>query len=143
MFDGEGARLHGGRWNGPDTPIVYTSSTLALAALELFVQLTDPDLTGDLVATPAGIPAGVTVSRVRLSDLPENWRQYPAPEMLRDLGTRWAQGGRTAVLTVPSAVIPAELNYLLNPRHPGFRRIRLGAFEPFRFDPRTSKPVRP
>ena len=95
-----------------------------------------PEAGRDLVAIPADIPASVAISRIGPSRLPAHWRDYPAPESLADLGMRWARAGKTAVLAVPSAIIPRELNYLLNPRHPAFREIRIGKPEPFTLDPR-------
>src|SRR2546430_517342 len=89
-FEGDGARRHGGRWNQPGIPVVYTSASLALAALELFVNLERPEPPGDLVAIAADIPEMLTISRVPASELPANWRSYPPPEALADLGTRWA-----------------------------------------------------
>ncbi|MBI2153527.1 MAG: RES family NAD+ phosphorylase [Candidatus Rokubacteria bacterium] len=138
-FDGEGARLSGGRWNHPGTAVVYTSSTLALAVLELFVHLDPSEAPDDLVAIPADIPASLPITRIRPAQLPTNWRRYPAPAALADLGTRWARGRKTAVLAVPSAVIPLDLNYLLNPLHPAFKQIRVGEKTPFQFDPRMFK----
>jgi len=73
------------------------------------------------------------------SELPANWRSYPPPDALADLGTRWARELKSPVLAVPSAVIPQELTYLLNPLHSHFRRIRAGDPEPFRFDPRLRR----
>ncbi len=138
-FDGEGARLYGGRWNHPGTSMVYCSSTLALAALEFFVHL-EPDLAPpDLVAVAADLPAGLDVEALEVEALPANWRTYPAPERLRDLGTGWVRSGRTAVLQVPSSVIPHEMNVLLNPAHPDFARIHIREAEPFSFDPRMWK----
>jgi RES domain-containing protein len=81
----------------------------------------------------------VTISRVSLSDLPANWRSYAPPEALADLGTRWARESKSPVLAVPSAVVPQELNYLLNPLHSHFKRIRAGGPEAFRFDPRLRR----
>ena len=115
---------------------MYTSSTLALAALELFVHLDASEIPEDFVAIPADIPASVQIARIRPAQLPADWRQYPAPESLADIGTRWASQGRTAVLAVPSAIIPSELNYLLNPLRPAFRQIRVGESQPFQFVPR-------
>ncbi len=120
--------------------MVYTSATLALATLEFFVHLDEPEAPADLVARPAAIPTAVRISRVRRPQLPANWRRYPAAQALADLGTRWARSGRTAVLAVPSAVIPSELNYLLNPFHPDFRRLTIGQPERFRLDPRMWRP---
>jgi RES domain-containing protein len=100
------------------------------------VNLERPELPADLVAIPAEIPEELAITRLAPSKLPGSWRSYPAPEQLAELGTRWAQEARTPVLAVPSAVIPQELNYLLNPRHAHFKRIRVRDPEPFRFDPR-------
>lgn len=120
-------------------PVVYTSASLALAALEVFVNLERPEPPPDLVAISAEIPEALAIARLAPSDLPASWRSHPAPEALGELGTRWAHEGKTPVLAVPSAVIPQELNYLLNPRHVHFRRIRVSDPVPFRFDPRLQR----
>jgi RES domain-containing protein len=138
-FDGEGARLSGGRWNLRGTRVVYTSATLSLAALEYFVNVAPDEAPSDLVAVPAYIPDGLAVSSVATARLPKNWRAAPAPRALGRMGTAWAREGKTAVLAVPSAVIPQERNYLLNPVHLLFPRIQIGVAEPFAFDPRIWK----
>lgn len=92
------------------------------------------------MAVSADLPDSVSRQEVRLAELPRNWRAYPAPEAVRDLGTRWAEAGRTAVLIVPSVVIPRERNYLLNPVHPEFKLVRVGTPEEFTFDARMWKP---
>jgi RES domain-containing protein len=130
-FDGEGARLAGGRWNVQGTPIVYTSATLSLAAQELFVHLDPDEVPANLLAISADIPDQMQVKTLNPTDLPTVWRQYPAPESLAAIGTAWAESLETAVLSVPSAVIPQERNYLLNPIHPDFVRIRIN--EPLHF----------
>jgi RES domain-containing protein len=104
------------------------------------VHLDDDDLAKDYVGIPAEIPDSVKITPVRISDLPRAWRHLPRPQALADLGSRWAAAGETAVLAVPSAVVPHDLNYLLNPLHPHFKRIRIGRPEPFSFDPRLRKP---
>ena len=103
------------------------------------MHLEPPQAGADLVAIPADIPASVAISRLGPSQLPADWRDYPAPESLADLGMRWARAGTTAMLAVPSAIIPQELNYLFNPGHPAFREIRIGVPEPFALDPRMWK----
>ncbi len=138
-FDDEGARLSGGRWSRRGTRVVYTSSTLSLAALETLVH-TDTDLLPqDLVAIGAEVPDDVGLEAVDEASLPPNWREYPAPEALQELGTNWVGGQRTLVLSVPSAVLPQERNYLLNPHHPDFERVHISSPEPFRFDPRVRR----
>lgn len=135
-FDGEGARLYGGRWNHPGAAVVYASTALSLAALEVFVHA-DPDTAPtDLVAVRAELPAGTEVEGLMAVDLPAGWRAYPGPEILRDLGTAWARRGETLALAVPSAIVPQETNLLLNPRHPEFAGLRPEAPIPFGFDPR-------
>jgi RES domain-containing protein len=142
-FDGEGARLAGARWNRPGSAVVYTSQSLSLAANELFVHVTRGTEPSRLVYVSAEIPDRVQIRTVAESSLPRNWKAYPAPEALADLGTRWALARETAVLEVPSAVIPGEWNYLLNPAHADFARIRLDPPKPFAFDTRMWKARRP
>lgn len=132
-FDGEGARLFGGRWHSPGSPVVYTAASNALAALEMLVHL------GKATVLPAYVLVACTfdesvVVRVDHSRLPPNWRSYPAPPELQSLGDEWLRLGTSAVLEVPSAVIPSESNYLLNPRHADFRSISVSPREVFEFD---------
>lgn len=119
--------------------MVYTSSSLALAALEAFVHVDVPEEATDLVAVRADIPASVQVTHVELFRLPRDWRAYPRPEALAEIGMRWIGGGDTAALAVPSAIITPELNYLLNPRHPDFPKIHVHRPRRFNFDPRLWK----
>lgn len=138
-FDGEGARRYGGRWNPPGTAVVYTAATLSLAVLELFVRLEAEDRPDDLVTIAADIPNTLRVHALEVADLPEGWRSIPAPEELRSLGAAWAASLDTAVFAVPSALVPQERNYILNPAHRDFTHIVVGAPESFTFDPRMWK----
>jgi RES domain-containing protein len=131
-FSGEGARLYGGRWHRKGVPLVYTASTQSLAMLEMLVQ--DEPLRARYVMIEARIPKAVTIARVRIDDLPSNWRDVAARETLQAIGTEWARKQTSAVLAVPSAVIPAETNYLLNPLHAEFRRIKIGTTRRFETD---------
>jgi RES domain-containing protein len=138
-FDGEGARRYGSRWTPRGLPVVFTSATLSLAALERFVH-TDPDLDpGDLVAIAVEIDAAIATARIEIADLPPDWRAYPPPPILARAGERWFRESRTAVLSVPSAVIPHERNFALNPLHADFARLTIRSPEPFAFDPRMRK----
>ncbi len=142
-FDGAGARRFGGRWNLRGTAVVYTSGDAALAVLEYFVNLEIEDAPPDLVLIPADIPRAVRVEDVRPEALPRNWRSSPAPEALGRIGTDWAAKRRTAVLSVPSAIVPVQRNYLLNPAHPDFASVSIGRPERFALDPRMWKRRRP
>lgn len=123
-FSGEGARLYGGRWNRKGVPIIYTAGSQSLAMLEMLVQ--DEPLRARYVMIQANIPKGVRVERVSKETLPAGWRELSARDHLQAIGTAWARKRTSAVLAVPSAVIPAEFNYLLNPLHPAFAKIEVG-----------------
>jgi RES domain-containing protein len=138
-LDGEGARLHGGRWNNPGTPVVYASSTLALAALEYLTHLDSSEAPGDLVALRIHIPDDVRVATVELPSLPRRWHRYPAPAACRSVGDAWLRASDTAVLRVPAAPVFEEWNILLNPLHWDFQRVRQVAERRFRFDERLIK----
>lgn len=135
-LDGEGARLYGGRWNSPGHPVVYASSTLALAALEYLVHLEAEDVPSDLVALTIDVPDDVEIEAVDLAALPPGWQQTPEPLHCKALGDAWLQAGRALALRVPAAPVPEEANVLLNPGHPAFARVRLVAERPFFYDPR-------
>ena len=138
-FDGEGARRYGSRWTPKGFSAVFTSATLSLAALERFVH-TDPDLEPvDLVAIAVDIETNIAIESVALDDVPADWRTYPAPPPLALIGERWLRESRTAVLAVPSVVIPHERNFVLNPTHADFVRLMINPSEPFSFDPRMWK----
>ncbi len=107
-FDGQGAKKYGARWNPIGTEVVYTSSSLALAALELLVHLGVKASPKSYVAIPVDIPENLLVDQVDSSNLPSNWRDEPPPLTLANLGKQWINSGSSAALKVPSAVIDEE-----------------------------------
>lgn len=133
-LSGEGARLYGGRWNLKGVPVVYTAATQSLALLEMLVQ--DDPLRARYVMIGVRVPKAVMIERIRLEELPPGWREVAAREKLQATGTGWARRCGSAVLAVPSVVVPAEMNYLLNPLHPDMRRLKIGKPESLRTDPR-------
>lgn len=125
-FTGEGSRLSGGRWNSRGTRIVYTSGSLALAHLEYLVRADIHYPPRDVVSISATIPDDVAIESVQLRRLPDSWRHFePQVEALCSIGDRWVASGTTAVLKVPSAIVPSEHNYLLNPEHHDFVRVAI------------------
>jgi len=134
-FSGEGAAVNGGRWNSPGTRVVYTASFQSLAALEMLAHTADPNdlIDLDYVVVPVEIDEGLIMEPPRL---PRNWRTYPAPPSTMKLGDLWARNRDSAALRVPSVIIPAEPNFLLNPLHPDFEKFRIGKPEAFAFDSR-------
>lgn len=135
-LDGEGARLYGGRWNPEGVPVVYTSTTLSLAALEYLAHVDPEDVPEDLVAMRIEIPEGLPGERVQASDLPAGWNEVPDHPACIKRGEAWAKAGSTAVLRVPSAMVPEEENVLVNPRHADAGRIAVVHTRAFTFDPR-------
>ena len=123
-FSGEGARLYGGRWNRKGVAMVYTAGSQSLAMLEMLVQ--DEPLRARYVMVPAMLPKNLKIERVTPDQLPSGWRDFGARVQLQAIGTDWARRRSSAVLGVPSVVIPTETNYLLNPMHPAFARIEFG-----------------
>lgn len=138
-FSGEGTKLVGGRWTPKGVRAVYTSSSLALAALELLVHLAKEDMGTVFVAISADIPDKLLIHTIAVDQLSENWRDTPAPAVLSAIGREWLQASQTAVLCVPSAVIAVERNFLLNPEHSDFERIKINQPEEFSFDSRLEK----
>jgi RES domain-containing protein len=125
-FSGHGARLTGGRWNSPGLPVVYTSSSLSLATLEVLVHLEDPAVLAGLFSwLPVEIPE-LLVERPEVDLLGPAWLDEGALPRTRAIGDAWLRAQRSAVLAVPSAVTPQESNYLLNPTHPRFPEILIG-----------------
>jgi RES domain-containing protein len=137
-FSGEGALLYAGRWHHAGTPVIYTAESRSLAVLEQLVHLARSRLPPNFVCFGVDVPDELAVVEVPLAELPAGWRSHPGPLELRDLGTKWAQSNASVCLAVPSAVVPAERNFLLNPRHPDFARLALGAPEPFALDERLA-----
>ena len=123
-FNGDGARRYGGRWNSKGVPVVYTAASQSLAMLEMLVQ--DDPLRAHYVVISAMLPDNLKIEILSDDQLPDDWRSPQPSGLLREIGMRWLGERRSAVLAVPSAVIPAEHNYLLNPMHPEFPLIIIG-----------------
>ena len=132
-FDGEGARLYGGRWNSPGNACVYVASSESLALLEIMVHLESYRLLNAYALLRLTLPTESILS-VGVEDLPENWQEAPAPAETADLGDGWLASGQSLALALPSVVVPRELNYMLNPAHPLFEQA-IATAEPLPFQP--------
>ncbi len=133
-FSGEGAAKLGGRWNSRGVAVVYTSANRSLAALETLVHLTPPVMFHYRIVRIEFDESWV--ERLPWAQLPSDWKTEPPPLSTRQLGDAWARSSRSAILAVPSVIVPQETNYLLNPAHPDFERITIGKPVSFTFDPR-------
>ncbi len=136
-FGGEGARRYGGRWTSPGQPVVYAAEHASLAILEMLVHLGSARSLSAYIIIQCDFEERL-VERVPAATLAAGWRDSPPPQSLRAIGDRWLAESRSAVLEVPSAVVPMERNYLLNPLHPDFARVVIGEQQAFHFDPRLA-----
>jgi RES domain-containing protein len=123
-FDGEGARLWGGRWNSMGVPMVYASEHQSLAVLEVRVHIDKTSMSKPYSlmafefddALMAKLPAGA---------LPKDWRREPVPPSVQKVGDDWVKLGKSAILAVPSVILPDEFNLLINPKHPEFAKVSI------------------
>jgi len=134
-FDGEGARITGGRWNSEGTPVVYTAATLSLALLEIIVHLEIKKALQYFKAIPITFSDTLAKS-IPTNTLPLTWNSTPPSFMTKAIGDEWIRQSASAILRVPSSVVPNELNILLNPHHPDFKKIKIGDVIDLPADPR-------
>ena len=130
---GEGARLHGGRWNSPGRAVIYACETKTGALLEKLVH-TSGHMPKHQVCVTFEAPDSIRISELD----PREIRGWDAEDMLasRKAGDAWLENAQGAVLYVPSVVFDVERNVLLNPAHPDFKRIKVNRTEPVRWDER-------
>jgi len=131
-LSGEGARLFGGRWNDKGTPCLYASESRSLALLEYTVNVNVDDIPRALSLTTIEIPDNF--HELTIPELPGNWRLAPAPANTTHFGTALLKSMIAPVIKIPSAVIPEEFNYLLNPLHPDKNLFRVVGIQDFIYD---------
>ena len=134
-LSGEGARLHGGRWNHKLTPCIYTSENRALALLEYTVNINIDEIPRALSFAVIDIPSD-SILQLSIAELPGNWTASPAPSSTKDIGTAILKKGGHAVIKIPSAVIPAEYNYIINPLHQDIAKCKVLSITDFVYDVR-------
>ncbi len=134
-FSGRGARLRGGRFNSEGIPMVYTAGSLSLAVLEVLANLPSNRHLRLHRVIPVCFKEDL-MEVLALEELPEDWRVSPIPPKVQALGDRWAASERSLVLRVPSAVVPAEPNYLINPLHAALSQMEIGEARTLDIDPR-------
>jgi RES domain-containing protein len=131
-LSGEGAKRYGGRWNSKGIPILYTSSTIALALVEMLVHLPKKNLPNDLVLITIEIEKSATLDILNPVDLPKEWIQET-----QTIGDRWVASNSNLSLQIPSVIIPEEKNILINVSHPNFNtQVKIKNSRKFSFDSR-------
>jgi RES domain-containing protein len=142
LFTGQGGLYASGRWTPRGQPVVYTSASISLAVLEYTVNYRRRGWVPATVLGRAAIPSSIPIETVSAGKLPANWFAADPPRQLQKIGGDWLESGASAVLKVPSAIVIEEWNYLLNPLHADFRKIRLSTPAPFNFDRRVARSKR-
>ena len=132
-FTGEGARLHGGRWNHKLVPCIYTSESRALALLEYTANVNIEDIPRALSVSVFEIPDD-RIFEIPLSKLPGDWNLSPAPASARELGSSLL--GTHLIIKIPSAIVADEYNFLLNLRHANSSELRILDIKDFIYDVR-------
>jgi RES domain-containing protein len=140
-MDGGYGLFFDGRWNTAGRPVTYAATSPSLCVLEKLVHVEDPTLLPKLAMVAYDVDAEIAVERLSLADLPGGWRQREAHT--QQLGNEWLDGPSTALLFVPSAIVPIadgpDWNVLINPRHSDAAAIEIARIEPFDFDVRLFK----
>ena len=135
-LSGRGAEKAGGRWNSKGIPMVYTSESRALCTTEIAVHTPLGILPLDYVIIAIEIPNSVAIQHIKPEAIPNDWKSLPHSHSTQEMGDAFINDNGFAVMKVPSAVVQGEYNYLLNPAHKDFKKIKVKLIEPFEFDER-------
>ena len=138
-LSGKGAAISGARWNSVGLEMIYTAANRSLAMAEVAVHLTLATLPTDFMMLTIQIPEDVSVLELDVEGLPANWSNFPHIAATQKLGDQFVLENRYCVLQVPSAVTRGDYNYLINPGHADFKRIKIIGAEKFPFDHRIFK----
>jgi RES domain-containing protein len=135
-LSGKGAEMYGGRWNSKGIPLLYTSQSRALAFAEISMHIPLGIVPKDYFLITIHIPDTATIQELAEVDMPPDWRSNPHSDSTQKIGDQFASSLKHLALGVPSAVVPGDFNYLINPSHPMMREVTIVDAEPFEFDSR-------
>ncbi|MEM5314242.1 RES family NAD+ phosphorylase [Paraburkholderia sp. JHI869] len=140
-MSGAGAKITGGRWNRPGTPMLYTAGTIALACLETLVHLKVGDLPLNRYLVSIEVPPAVWRKTESLVSPAKDvgWDALPAGMVSLDLGEQWVRSKSSVLAVVPSVIVPRELNVLVNPEHPDITKLKVTRHEKWVYDHRLMK----
>ncbi|WEK21272.1 MAG: RES family NAD+ phosphorylase [Candidatus Pedobacter colombiensis] len=124
------------RWNPNDIEMIYTAGSRSLACLENVVHRNQVGLNHLFKVMTIVIPDDLCMQTIEQKKLPTNWTEFNQIPITQKLGEDWIKERKSAILKVPSSIIQAEYNYVINPLHPDFKSIKLLKFEDFIFDKR-------
>lgn len=134
-LSGKGAELSGGRWNSKGVAMIYTGESRALCTTEIAVHMPLGNIPTDYEIISIEIP-DMLISEIDVAALPGDWKLFPHQHFTQEIGNKFISDNTNLILKVPSAVVPGDFNYLINPRHKDFSAVRILKIEPFEFDER-------
>ncbi|MCX2739395.1 RES family NAD+ phosphorylase [Pontibacter anaerobius] len=135
-LSGRGAEIAGGRWNSKGTAILYTSESIALCTVEIAVHMPLGIVPKDYYLIRIEIPDKASIKELAEADLPEDWKSFPHANSTQEIGDMFVQEAEHLVFKVPSATVQGNYNYLVNPRHPEFSKVKVVDTSLFEFDKR-------
>ena len=138
-LSGKGAAISGGRWNTPGTEMIYSAGNRSLAMAEVAVHFSIATLPAGYMMMTIQVPDAISVSDIDSKPLPIDWNQFPPLRAMQLIGDRFIQEGKSCLLKVPSAVTNGDFNYLLNPMHADFKKIKIIGYDLFPFNNRLFK----
>lgn len=138
-LSGKGAAIKGARWNSVGVELIYTAGNRSLAMAEVAVHFSLATLPSDYVMISIFIPDDISLLKLNVADLPEDWNTFPHPSSTQIIGDKFVAENKYCVLQIPSSVTQGDYNLLINPNHPDFKRVKIIATEKFPFDKRIFK----
>lgn len=133
-ISGNGARLFGSRWNSKGIPMLYTTEHISLAALEMLVHINYTEVPVSFHVLSVFIPDNATIAALQYNKLKLTWRNDTGYSTF--IGDEFIKSKESLCLQVPSAVVQEESNFLINPLHVDFKKVRITAARQFKFDNR-------
>jgi RES domain-containing protein len=137
-LSGKGAAIKGARWNSVGVEMIYTAANRSLAMAEVAVHFTLATLPDDMMIT-IRIPDKVSFLEIKIEELPTDWNIFPHPSSTQIIGDKFIADNKYCILKIPSVVTLGDYNYLINPKHSEFSKIKIKAIDKFPFDKRIFK----
>lgn len=138
-ISGYGAKLYGGRWNIVGNAMLYTACSPSLAMLEFVCNASGIAKTVQTSLLTLKLDGKVKLEQLTVNEMPENWQDVPAPDILKRIGDNWLKGNTSVGIKVPSAVMPIEFNVLINPLHKDFSKLTIDNIVKMDIDKRIIK----
>lgn len=135
-LSGKGAALFGNRWNSKGVEMIYTSASRALAMAEVLVHLSLNQIPKDYKMLCIDVPDTIKVQNLKSTELSKHWHKSPPGIQTQEIGDEFIMKNKFCLLKVPSAVVYGDFNYLINPYHKNFQKIRIKSIADFPIDER-------